>query len=172
MLTVNLFCFTETSPFAFRDFGLKVRTKMIMMNLFFCSWFELPSFDIFFFQNIKLSIDGTSYPNYTGINVDFTTQPGKVESYLSLMHGFLLSDQGLYSSFDDLKTNCMWSFDLGNFVNLDNDHQAKLRSGNGRVCLSFKEGTKNPNLTLICFMLTDECLTVTKDRIVNKGYIS
>ena len=123
-------------------------------------------------KNVKLSIGGQSYPSYQGIQVNFSTQPGMVETYLSIAHDFLLSDHGLFQSFSDLSTHVWWSFDLGGYFNFNNDHMTKLRTGSGRISISFKESVKNENLTLLVFSLTDQVISISADRTVSKGYVS
>ena len=135
-----------STPFNFRPYGLK---------------------------NIRLSIDGTSYPTYKGVTVDMTTEIGKVEGYLSLCHHMLLSNSGILPTLDNYADGyCYYLFDMGAYVSFDYDHQQKLRSGSGRLNLTFQDTTKNENLSLVIFTLTDEVISITADRLVSKGYIS
>ena len=136
----------KSSPYNFRDFGIK---------------------------NVRLSIDGSSYPTFKGINVDMTTEIGKVEGYLSLCHHTLLCNSGILPTLDNYGDGyCIFLFDMGQYISFDYDHQQKLRSGSGRLNLTFNDTSKNENLTLVIFTLTDEVITVSAERLVSKGYIS
>ena len=124
-------------------------------------------------RNVRLSIDGTSYPTFKGINVDMTSEIGKVEGYLSLCHHMLLSNSGILPTLSNYSDGyAIYLFDMGQYVSFDYDHQQKLRSGSGRINLTFSDTSKNENLSLIIFTLTDEVISISSDRLVSKGYVS
>ena len=98
---------------------------------------------------------------------------GYVDAYLSLCSDFLLADHGIIPNLNDFdEGHCFYKFDLGNYPSIDNDHESRLRSADGRVSIRFQEGSTNECLTLIIYSLTDETISLSKDRLVEKGYIS
>ena len=119
-----------------------------------------------------MSFDGNSYPSFEGIRLDFTDKNGSVDGYLSLCSDFLFADHGIIPSLDDYESHTYYKFDLGNFPSVDNDHESRLRSADGRLTLRFLESSSNEGLSLLVYTLTDECISISKDRMVEKGFVA
>ena len=104
--------------------------------------------------------------------MDNTNTNGTVDGYLSLCSDFLFANHGIIPSLNDYDSHTYYKFDLGNFPSVDNDHESRLRSADGRLSLRFDETSANECLSLLLYTLTDECISISKDRLVEKGFVA
>lgn len=146
--TANLHGNYSTSPYDFRPYGLK---------------------------NIKISFGGQSFPDFSGIKVNYTnTNPDWLEGYTSLLQREFLANSGIYPTYEDyIYGKTVYCFLLNNVTSLSfTNYKPRTRSAEGRLTLVFEPDNTNPNLSCLFFTLTDEQVRISSERQVSKGFIS
>ena len=125
-------------------------------------------------KDIKISFGGNSYPDSSGIKVQYGGADSDwLEGYTSLLHREYLANSSIYQTYASFVTgHALYSFLLSNIGSLTFDHRNRTKSAEGRLNITFEAGNDNPNLTCILFTLTDSTAEIDASRIVQKGFIS
>lgn len=126
-------------------------------------------------KNIKISFGGMSFPDFAGINLNYTaTNPDHLEGYVSLLQREYLANSGVYPTYENFpKGKAMYCFLLNQVTSLSfTNYKSRVQSAEGRINLTFEANNTNPNLSCIFFTLTDSQVNISSERQVSKGFVS
>ena len=94
-----------------------------------------------------------------------------LREFLSLHDYQLKVDAGTIISYDLFKKHfAFYVFHMGRESSLANDHTSPKRAGSARLDVGFTATSENPALTLLLYTESDEIITISQNRQVNRDY--